>query len=87
MKQVIEILSDSEEKEAFKSKEMKILQKQIEDEASMCNSNTSLLLAVNKQFIEGTPHEKQKVLVERIKKMFIDTCQFNLSTDHFCMKR
>lgn len=87
MKQVIEILSDSEEKEVFKSKEMKILQKQIEDEASMCNSNTSLLLAVNKQFIEGTPNEKQKVLVERIKKMFIDTCQFNLSTDHFCMKR
>lgn len=53
----------------------------------MCNSNTSLLLAVNKQFIEGTPNEKQKVIVDRIKKMFIDTCQFNLATDHFCMKR
>lgn len=35
---------------------MIILQKQIEDEASMLKTNTGLLLAVNKQFIEGTPN-------------------------------
>ena len=47
----IEILSDNEEKEVNQSKQLEILQRQIEDEANLSGSRTGLLLAVNKQFI------------------------------------
>jgi hypothetical protein len=85
--EVIEILSDSEEYEMMRDKQFRLLQKQIEDEAALLKSPTSLILAVNAQFIPGTQKEKKEVLVERIKKMYIDKLGFDGSKDFACVKR
>jgi hypothetical protein len=42
---------------------------------------------VNSQFIPGTTKEKNQVLVDRIKKMYIDKLGFDASKDFACLKR
>lgn len=71
----------------IKDKQTVLLQKQLEDEASLLKSPTSLMIAVNAQFIPGTLEEKRKVLIERIKKMYIQKLKFDASKDFFCLKR
>lgn len=50
-REVIDILSDTEEDEVAKSKEFLILQKQIKDDKDQRKTPASLMLAVNTQFI------------------------------------
>lgn len=85
--QPIQILSDNEEEEIFKTNQANVIQKMLEDEAFLTNSRAGLMIAVNMQSVEGTPQEKEKRIKDRIKKMFFDKNKFDISRDHFCVRR
>lgn len=70
--EVIEILSDNEEMEVMKDKQFKILQRQLEDKAALLKTPVGVMLAVSMESMKGTPEEKEKVLMDRIQKMFMD---------------
>lgn len=84
---VIEILSDSEEKEEMNKQQLLLIQKQIKDQACLLSDPTNLMIAVQKQFINAQEQEKDLILAQRIKKMFIDKYQFDIDKDYYCVRR
>lgn len=71
----------------MKNKQEMLLQRQLEEEAALLGDSTSYILAYNSKFIPGTPAEKSRVLMERIRKMYVDKLKFDAARDFFCLRR